>query len=333
MMTIQDGAHAMAMAMGVVVVLGGCGGSTSKSAADASATSMGFDGHLGQGDGAVAGPDWSVLARLDTGYFKQNCTMGFDIAGRVFSEYADTVKRALAFQGEILGSPDFSRPSGKFTIRITVGGKAYGAGFPAGKYTVVKWSDFNGGTVSYRIANKNLSQDAAAAFDSVRETQAEAERDFTDANGYFLVYCCPYANHYLDLRLLGTFKANVNPQGFVAQQIPDPAQPEKTLFQFTAYDDVLAGTVRLQGTIGRTNDLTAPYGYWRIQVTKPGTSGFATGQYTVAAWQMWDGRQVQLALPEKAGAPSTTAVEEDALLTFTPSQGYFTFNQTYSKQP
>jgi hypothetical protein len=270
---------------------------------------------------------------LDTGYFKQNCTMGFDISGRMFSEYADTVKKTLAFQGEILGSPDFSQPRGQFTIKITAGGNAYGASFPAGKYTVVKWFDYNGGTVSYRIANKNLSMDGGAAFDSVRDTQVEAERDFTDANGYFLIYCCPYANHYPDLRLVGIFKANDGAQGIVAQQIPDPAQAGKTLFQFTAYDDLLAGTVHLQGTIGRTNDLTAPYGYWRIQVTKPGTSGFAINQYTVAAWQMWDGRQVQLALPEKPGAPSTTAAEEDALLTFTASLGYFTFNKTYEKQP
>jgi hypothetical protein len=142
-------------------------------------------------DGCAHAPSPAAAkGTLAGGYFKERCAMGFQIEGSVYSDWTDAVKEVVGFRGEIIGRPDLTAPAGRLILRITAGNATY----PKDKYTVVFWRDFTGAAVAKRVAFK-------AGVQSWRDTAAEAEAEFTEANGYFEHFCCPYATRHTGPRL------------------------------------------------------------------------------------------------------------------------------------
>lgn len=257
-------------------------------------------------------------ANLTGGYWKENCSMGFEISqgGTQYVEWANAIYRRADFKGDIVGSPDLSALSGYLTVRVTESSDPAAVG----RYARVRWSDFNEGTVKKRVAT-----DTATGKHLFWDTQAQA--DAIVADGYFQRYCCPYAVHYSLPRVTGAvWKASNGAGAFSILYTTLPTGSQGLQFtQYDSYTDATTNTVRLKGTVDRSQDFTVTEGYLRILVTNSGTSEAAVGEYTVVAWENLAENRVDEAVATRDGRVATTAVKDQALLDYTKSGGYFTF--------
>ncbi len=83
------------------------------------------------------------------------------------------------FAGIIVGHEDFTEKSGYITIKLTSVGSS--SSKTAGKYYLMRWRFFNENSVQMSNAYK-------ASGSEDKNTQIEAELEFTEANGYFSFY-------------------------------------------------------------------------------------------------------------------------------------------------
>lgn len=119
--------------------------------------------------------------------------------GSMFYYYDEGITRTLhvpgngcGFDGIIVNKPDYTATSGYITVKIVdpdVTNDIWKStiSYPSGKYTVVAWNNFNGSTC------KEASPFKLGGYPSYKDTQAEAEAEFTEANGYYgWSYITPY---------------------------------------------------------------------------------------------------------------------------------------------
>lgn len=240
--------------------------------------------------------------------------MGFEIRGAVYTEWADALKEAVEFRGEIVNAPDLTAERGVLVVRITEGSAAY----PAGRFTVVRWSDFHDGTAAKRVAAKGSA-------DATRATAEAALAELTVEDGWFEEFCCPFAVHGAGARLTGAWTA-ADGAGFTLARVTTAAGP---VFQYTQRE---GGLLLVQGTVDRTSDLTAPGGYLRVQVTDGGTARLPVGAYTVVAWRKLAAGEVETALAQAGGSYATVADKGQAHRVFTVEAGSFAF-RTFARRP
>lgn len=190
---------------------------------------------LGCGDGGgEPGVPATVRTSLADGWFKENCAMGFEVQGAVYTEWADAPRRVVDFRGEIVNAPDLTAERGALVLRITEGNAAH----PAGRYTVVRWSDFTGATIQKRVA-------ARGAEDATRATAEAALAELTVEDGWFDEFCCPFAIRYGTPRLAGTWSGD----GLGFTLVPIAAE-SGTVFQLTVRE---GAAVVIQGTVDRAS--------------------------------------------------------------------------------
>lgn len=246
-------------------------------------------------------------ATLADGWFKENCAMGFEVRDGIYTEWADAPKQVVEFRGEIVNVPDLTATSGVLVLRVIEGNAAY----PVGRYTVVRWTDFNGTTAAKRVASKGTE-------DATRETAEAALAELTVEGGWFGEACCPFAVRYTTVRVSGTWTE----AGGASLALARVSTASGEVYQLTWRE---AGGLLVQGTVDRVSDLTAAAGYLRVLVTDGGSAGLATGQYTVVAWRGLTAGAVEAALARKDGAYAAVAEKGQAHATFTVEAGSFEF--------
>jgi hypothetical protein len=112
---------------------------------------------------------------------EENCNMGFAIYGGHFYQYEDVNALSLTFSGTIVNTPDLADNAGYITVKLaTIGIK------PAGrdKYTVVRWKNNTGNSVSETYAKDDAGKLLLAS------SKEEAENEFTEESGFLSHYCC-----------------------------------------------------------------------------------------------------------------------------------------------
>ncbi len=112
------------------------------------------------------------------GYWKASYGDGFEISGTSFSQY-DNGTKTKSFAGTIVGNPDMDAASGFLTIKITEAGTWMKT---VDSYLVIGWKNLSGSGVAESTPYK------AGANSSGLATQALAESEYTEANGYFAMY-------------------------------------------------------------------------------------------------------------------------------------------------
>jgi len=108
------------------------------------------------------------------GLWKSDQGDGFEVTATTFTQYSNVATKDLWFQGTIVGSSPLTSPSGYATLLIT-GRGSYG---PAvGKYFVARWRS---------LIDQGVQESTPYKSGGLAEanTQADAEREFTEANGY-----------------------------------------------------------------------------------------------------------------------------------------------------
>lgn len=258
-------------------------------------------------EGSKAKAAEAPRASLADGWFKENCAMGFEVHGGVYTEWADAPKQVVEFRGETVNTPDLTATRGVLVLRITAGSDAY----PEGRYTVVRWSDFDGATVEKRVASKGSE-------DATRATAAAALAELTVEGGWFGEFCCPFAVRYTTPRLSGSWSGD----GGGGLDLARVGTGTEAVYQLTWRE---GDAVLVQGTVDRASDLTAPGGYLRVLVTDGGTAKLTAGQYTVVAWRALAERKVEVGLAQADGAYASVAEKSQAHLVFTVEAGSFVF--------
>jgi hypothetical protein len=114
------------------------------------------------------------------GYWKSPppASDGFEIAGTSYKQYDDAAK-TVSFAGTIVNSPNLDAASGFITMKITDAGTWF---MTVDKYHVVRWKSLSGTGVQGSSAYK------AGGINGGMDTRAEAEAEYTEANGYFAYY-------------------------------------------------------------------------------------------------------------------------------------------------
>ena len=119
----------------------------------------------------------TVAKPLFSGYWKSSYGDGFELSQTIFTAYDDTSKN-ISFAGNIVNYPDLTLSSGALIVKITNGGSW--AKTP-GKFYTVRWKGFSNTTVKESGAYKGGGLSEA-------DTQAQAESEYTEGNGYFGFY-------------------------------------------------------------------------------------------------------------------------------------------------
>lgn len=115
------------------------------------------------------------------GYWKSSYGDGFEISGTSYKQYDDSTK-SVSFAGTIVNNPDRNAASDSLTIRITDSGSW---GKTVDRYYVIKWKTLAGKGISQSAANNGIFTDVK---NNGMETQALAEAEYTEGNGYFGYY-------------------------------------------------------------------------------------------------------------------------------------------------
>ncbi len=103
---------------------------------------------------------------------------GFTVTETTFSyQYGDTEQ----FAGDIANDPDLSAGSGYIVMRITSRLNSWDP--EVGKYVAIHWKNFTGDGVKESSAYKT-----GGSYNSGMDTLAEAEAEYTVANGYYGYY-------------------------------------------------------------------------------------------------------------------------------------------------
>ncbi len=117
-----------------------------------------------------------------TGYWKSGYGDGFSLyrteSGTLsFAQYDDAQKN-VSFSGTVVNDPDLWGEKGALTVKIVDGGTWLKT---VDEYVVVRWQSLGEDTVEQAVA---YSTDSGADNDGL-PTAAEAEAEYTVANGYF----------------------------------------------------------------------------------------------------------------------------------------------------
>lgn len=124
---------------------------------------------------AATGPTGDSLV----GVWSSSGGDGFTVTNKMFIYFS--WDGGIGYYGDIVNDPDLTAESGYMVVRITYRVNSWDP--EVGKYFTIHWKTFSGDGVREAGAYKTGS-----AYNSGMDTLAEAEVEYTVANGYFGLY-------------------------------------------------------------------------------------------------------------------------------------------------